>query len=107
MDLGEAVAALRRGELVCFPTETTYGLAADIRSRSALDRLVAASGVFNSPSHCRILATRRIESAATDSSGCAIRGIRRAAADGAPIAASSIGSENDLSNIGPAATTDC
>ena len=38
------VAALSRGELVCFPTETTYGLAADIRSRVALDRLTALKG---------------------------------------------------------------
>jgi L-threonylcarbamoyladenylate synthase len=29
---------------VCFPTETTYGLAADIRSRAAIDALVALKG---------------------------------------------------------------
>jgi len=40
----EAVAALRRGELVCFPTETTYGLAADIDQPAALERLVRLKG---------------------------------------------------------------
>lgn len=42
--IAAAVAALRTGQLVCFPTETTYGLAADIRSRSAIDALVALKG---------------------------------------------------------------
>jgi L-threonylcarbamoyladenylate synthase len=42
--LKQAVAALRRGEVVCFPTETTYGLAADIGQRVALERLVALKG---------------------------------------------------------------
>lgn len=42
--LAHAVAVLRAGGLVCMPTETTYGLAADIRSRAALDALVALKG---------------------------------------------------------------
>ncbi len=43
-DLDDAVAALRRGELICYPTETTYGLGADVGQRSALARLVALKG---------------------------------------------------------------
>jgi len=43
-ELDAAVAALRRGMLVCYPTETTYGLAADITQGAALARLVALKG---------------------------------------------------------------
>jgi L-threonylcarbamoyladenylate synthase len=43
-EIAAALAALRAGELVCFPTETTYGLAADIRRPEALARLVAVKG---------------------------------------------------------------
>ncbi|TAN37918.1 MAG: threonylcarbamoyl-AMP synthase [Verrucomicrobia bacterium] len=42
--LAEAVAALRRGELVIVPTETVYGLAADDRNPAALEKLFAAKG---------------------------------------------------------------
>jgi len=42
--LAAAVAALAAGQLVCFPTETTYGLAADPRQPAALARLVALKG---------------------------------------------------------------
>ncbi len=38
----EAVAALRRGELVVFPTETLYGIGCDALDVAALDRLRAA-----------------------------------------------------------------
>ena len=41
MDLAPYVEALRRGEVVAFPTESSYGLAVDARSRAALDRLFA------------------------------------------------------------------
>jgi len=34
-----AVAALERGEVVCLPTESSYGLAADLRSADALARV--------------------------------------------------------------------
>jgi L-threonylcarbamoyladenylate synthase len=37
----EAAAALRRGELVAFPTETVYGLGADASSAAAVRRLFA------------------------------------------------------------------
>ena len=40
-DLAEAIAALRAGELVVFPTETFYGIAADASSPGALARLFA------------------------------------------------------------------
>jgi L-threonylcarbamoyladenylate synthase len=43
-ELERAAAALTAGELVCFPTESTYGLAADIASPVALARLVALKG---------------------------------------------------------------
>lgn len=39
-----AVARLRAGELVAFPTETVYGLGADARSPEAVRRIFAAKG---------------------------------------------------------------
>lgn len=42
--LGEAVAILRRGGLVAFPTETVYGLGADALNPEALGRIYAAKG---------------------------------------------------------------
>jgi L-threonylcarbamoyladenylate synthase len=42
--IAQAVDILRAGGIVCMPTETTYGLAVDIRSRAALDALVARKG---------------------------------------------------------------
>lgn len=42
--LGEAVAILRRGGLVAFPTETVYGLGADGLNPEALARIFAAKG---------------------------------------------------------------
>ncbi|WP_225753498.1 L-threonylcarbamoyladenylate synthase [Actinotalea sp. Marseille-Q4924] len=39
-----AVAALRRGELVAFPTETVYGLGADAADPAAVARVFAAKG---------------------------------------------------------------
>jgi L-threonylcarbamoyladenylate synthase len=42
--LDDAVAALRAGELVVYPTETFYGIAADPFSASALERLFAIKG---------------------------------------------------------------
>jgi len=39
-----AAAALRRGELVAFPTETVYGLGADARSPAAVARIFAVKG---------------------------------------------------------------
>ncbi|MBI2225689.1 MAG: threonylcarbamoyl-AMP synthase [Betaproteobacteria bacterium] len=43
-DIDNAVAILRRGGLVAFPTETVYGLGADARNPEALGRLYAAKG---------------------------------------------------------------
>jgi L-threonylcarbamoyladenylate synthase len=40
-DMAEAIAALRADELVVFPTETFYGIAADSSSPAALARLFA------------------------------------------------------------------
>jgi L-threonylcarbamoyladenylate synthase len=42
--LGEAVAILRRGGLVAFPTETVYGLGADALNPEALARIFVAKG---------------------------------------------------------------
>jgi L-threonylcarbamoyladenylate synthase len=42
--LAEAVAALRRGELVVYPTDTLLGLGALARDRRAVDRLLATKG---------------------------------------------------------------
>ncbi|MDQ1508610.1 MAG: L-threonylcarbamoyladenylate synthase, partial [Actinomycetota bacterium] len=40
-DVARAVSALRRGELVAFPTETVYGLGADASNAVAVQRLFA------------------------------------------------------------------
>jgi L-threonylcarbamoyladenylate synthase len=42
--LAEAVATLRRGALVAFPTETVYGLGADASNEAAVRRIFAAKG---------------------------------------------------------------
>ena len=42
--LAEAVAVLRRGGLVAFPTETVYGLGADALSAAAVRGIFAAKG---------------------------------------------------------------
>ena len=42
--IARAVARLRAGELVAFPTETVYGLGADARSPDAVRRIFAAKG---------------------------------------------------------------
>ncbi len=43
-ELARAVAALRDGGIVCFPTESSYGLAVDPRNESALASLTALKG---------------------------------------------------------------
>jgi len=43
-EIGDAVALLREGGLVAFPTETVYGLGCDARNRDALHRLYAVKG---------------------------------------------------------------
>jgi L-threonylcarbamoyladenylate synthase len=43
-DIAAAVAALRAGELVAFPTETVYGLGADARNPEALRKVYALKG---------------------------------------------------------------
>ena len=42
--LAPAVAAIRRGEVVAFPTDTLYGLAADPCSERAVEKLFAIKG---------------------------------------------------------------
>ena len=43
-DLERAVEALRRGQLVAFPTETVYGLGADAENAAAVARVFSAKG---------------------------------------------------------------
>lgn len=43
-EIAQAVAALRTGQLVAFPTETVYGLGADASNADAIRRLFAAKG---------------------------------------------------------------
>ena len=43
-DLTDAVAALRRGDLVVYPTETVYGLGADALDPEAIERVFEAKG---------------------------------------------------------------
>jgi tRNA threonylcarbamoyl adenosine modification protein (Sua5/YciO/YrdC/YwlC family) len=42
--VGRAVAALRRGQLVVVPTDTVYGIAADVGNPAAVRALLAAKG---------------------------------------------------------------
>ncbi len=42
--LGQAIARLRHGGLVVYPTDTLYGLGADARNEGAVRRLVLAKG---------------------------------------------------------------
>lgn len=42
IDLTDAVAAIRRGDLVVYPTETVYGLAADALDPEAVERVFEA-----------------------------------------------------------------
>lgn len=42
--VAEAARRLGRGEVVAYPTETVYGLGADVRSRQALERLHELKG---------------------------------------------------------------
>lgn len=48
-DAGSALDALRCGGVVAYPTETLYGLGADARSETALERLVAIKGRDGKP----------------------------------------------------------
>lgn len=49
-ELAAALAALRRGEVAVFPTETLYGLAADALNPAAVERVAALKGrAANSP----------------------------------------------------------
>lgn len=43
-DLTDAVAAIRRGDLVVYPTETVYGLGADALDADAIGRVFEAKG---------------------------------------------------------------
>jgi L-threonylcarbamoyladenylate synthase len=43
-EIAEAVAALRRGEIIVFPTETLYGLGADALNTSAVEELFQLKG---------------------------------------------------------------
>jgi L-threonylcarbamoyladenylate synthase len=40
----EAVRALKRGEVIAFPTETTYGLGCDLRNTAAIRRIYRIKG---------------------------------------------------------------
>lgn len=42
IDLTDAIAAIRRGDLVVYPTETVYGLAADALDAEAIERVFEA-----------------------------------------------------------------
>ena len=44
VDLASAAAAIRDGEVVVYPTETVYGLAADALSPAAVERVFAVKG---------------------------------------------------------------
>lgn len=48
-DLTDAVAALRRGGIVAYPTEAVYGLGCDPQDAHALDRLLTLKGRSTAP----------------------------------------------------------
>jgi L-threonylcarbamoyladenylate synthase len=56
--LADAVAVIRRGGVVAFPTDTLYGLAADPRSTVAVDRVVALKGRASSQTIALVAADR-------------------------------------------------
>ena len=55
--LEPAVEALRRGEVVAFPTDTLYGLAADPRNQDAVERVFRIKGRHEQQSVPLIVAT--------------------------------------------------
>lgn len=61
-DLAHAVAVLRRGGIVAYPTDTLYGLAVDPRSPTAIARLFAVKG--RSAGHAIPLIASSIDEAA-------------------------------------------
>src|SRR3954453_19980422 len=63
-DIERAVAVLRRGGLVAFPTETVYGLGADATNAAAVGRLYAVKG--RPASHPVIATLGRAGAAALD-----------------------------------------
>ena len=44
MDIAAAARAIKRGEIVGVPTDTVYGIAADLYDEAALDRLYHLKG---------------------------------------------------------------
>jgi L-threonylcarbamoyladenylate synthase len=58
--LAAALAALERGQVVCIPTESTYGLAADSRSAAALARVTALKGGRPADSPFPLIARDRV-----------------------------------------------
>ncbi len=70
----EAVAILRRGGLVAFPTETVYGLGGDARERAAIDRIFIAKGrPADHPLIVHIASAALLEDWATDIPNAALR----------------------------------
>lgn len=57
-DFSAALAALRRGEVVVFPTETFYGLAADALEAAAVERVVELKGRSSDSPIAVIIANR-------------------------------------------------
>ncbi len=67
--LGEAVAALRTGELVVLPTDTVYGVAADAFTPVAVARLQAARGRSRSIPPTVLVGTTRAAAALVEDTG--------------------------------------
>ena len=57
--LAAAVAVLRRGGVVAYPTDTLYGLAVDPRNDAAVERLFAVKGRGAASAIALIAAERR------------------------------------------------
>jgi L-threonylcarbamoyladenylate synthase len=75
-ELDAAVACLRAGTLVVFPTESVYGLGADARSAEAVARLVAVRG--REPGKPILVLVRDLAMAESMSAGLPPRAIRLA-----------------------------
>jgi len=75
-DVGDAVAALRAGGVVVFPTESVYGLGVDARSAAAVARLVAVRG--REPGKPILVLVRDLAMAESMSAGFPPRAIRLA-----------------------------
>jgi L-threonylcarbamoyladenylate synthase len=73
-----ALAALKRGEVIVFPTETFYGLGADATNAAAVEQVVSLKGrSLESPIAVIVAGSEMLEQIATEVSPLALKLIER------------------------------